>query len=375
MKKLFSLMLAVLIVLSMTACGEPSEPVAAETVAPAEAPVAEPTVEPTAELTAAPTEPEEPVITVEELLLLEETRTIENADHSQYMDILYELGFTEIRYDTYGEYVFQSMTYNSLAFKVVFDTYTSIINENGEEEMIEDLGWTMYGTKADGLVNISGIPTEAYNYIESAANGMLSMSNRYTVPQKFRESPLAPQYDLYMFVAENEKEMRIDRWASCFLAYYPTTGNLYNFVRQEEGDLMGTMEPPYMVDIWEEHFNQLWNEQELPIFSPVLYECTGINCYLQETSSDLMWYSGYHYEPGMTLLTWVDSLYNYEGWVYREYETGSALISPCGKFAMPITRNQEGVETIDSYKSGSYSEVPAFTIENYENEYLSTNVQ
>ena len=375
MKKLFSLMLAVLIVLSITACGEQSKPVAAETAAPTEAPVAEPTTEPTAEPTASPTEPEEPVITAEELLLLEETQTIENADHSKYMDILYELGFTEVRYDAYGEYVFQSMTYNSVAFKIVFDTSTRFMNESGEVEEIVNQGWIMYGTKADGLVNISGIPTEAYNYIESAENGMLPMSNNYTVPQKFRENPLAPRYDLYMYVAENEKAMRIDRWASCFLAYYPTTGNLYNFMRQEEGDLMLMIEPPFMVDIWEEHFTQLWNEQELPTFSPTLYECAGPYCYMVEGPSDLWLYSGCYYEPEMTLLDWVDSLYNYKGWVYQEFETGSALVSPCGQFVMPIVRNQDGVETIESYRSGLFCEVPAFTMENYKCEYLTANAQ
>ena len=372
MKKALNLLLAAAMLLSMTACGGSTEPTqAAPTAAATEPATAAPTEIPTEDPTVAPTEPQEPVITAEELLGLEETQTIEGVSHAKYVDTLHELGFAEVYPDAWGEYEFKSLTYNHHAFKVVFDAAYSLMEEDGTITESTDTDWIMYGAKADSLMDISGIRYEDYDGVDKG----MQVSNKYSVPETYQADVLAPQYNMVFAFSVNEALLETSKWASCFSAYYPTTQNLYNFVRQEEGNQNGMIEPPAIVDIWINHFQKMWKEKGLQTFYPALYECSGTHCYYVEEQTDLTQYHGYYYEPGMTLADWVQSLYNHEGWVYREYETGSALISPCGAYVMPIMESNGDVDTIESYLFGRICEVPAFTIENYENEYLANNTQ
>ena len=117
MKKILAILLALTMLLAMTACGGSAEPAQTApatteaTVAQTEAPAEAPTEAPTEEPTEAPTEPRvapvdfEPAdksklpkpIPVEEQLLSEDTQTVTLGTLEEYEDLLWELGFKEVR--------------------------------------------------------------------------------------------------------------------------------------------------------------------------------------------------------------------------------------------------------------------------------------
>ena len=140
MKKWIALLLAAVMLLSMTACGGAAEP--AETTPATTEAAPQVTEEPTEESTEAPTEPRvapvdfeavDPAILpeptpVEEQLLSEDTQTVTLDSLEEYEDLLWELGFQEVRLtgthktmigtDAFCEPV--SLTYNDKAFRLDF---------------------------------------------------------------------------------------------------------------------------------------------------------------------------------------------------------------------------------------------------------------
>ena len=165
MKKLIALLLAAVMLLSMTSCGSSSEPVETvpTTTEPAtqvtEAPTEAPTEEPTATPTEVPTEPKpvdpatlpEP-IPVEEQLLSEDTQTVTLGSLEEYKNLLWSLGFIEITLDNTCEPV--SVTYNNCAFRLNFVYWN---NNKAETD------WYIYGTKANTASNISKLNESDWN--------------------------------------------------------------------------------------------------------------------------------------------------------------------------------------------------------------------
>ena len=197
MKKTLALLLAVIMLLSLAACGGSAVP--APTTAPTEAPTAAPTEAPTEEPTEAPTEaPTEPrvaptdfeavdpatlpePIPVEEQLLSEDTQTVTLGSLEEYEDLLWELGFKEVRLagtheayanetgnkfvpaDAYCEPV--SLTYNNNAFR--FEFAYCMTTRDGKT--IKEDNWFMYGTKSTVMENISPMGDEKFYASKSAS--------------------------------------------------------------------------------------------------------------------------------------------------------------------------------------------------------------
>ena len=181
MKKTLALLLAVIMLLSMVGCAGSAGSVEtapttteAPTTAPTEAPTEEPTEAPAEVPRVAPTNFEavgpatlpEP-IPVEEQLLCEDTRTVTLGSLEEYEDLLWSLGFEEVRlagtheawaHKTANEFAIAdahceptSLTYNNNAFRLDF-TY-SMVTRDGET--IKEDGWSMYGTKSTVMANVS----------------------------------------------------------------------------------------------------------------------------------------------------------------------------------------------------------------------------
>ena len=269
MKKLFALLLAVVMLLSMTACGGSAEPVETApattepvvTKAPTEAPTEEPTIAPTEAPRVAPTDfeavdPEtlpEP-IPVEEQLQSEDTQTVTLGSLEEYEDLLWSLGFKEVRLTgtheigtvyNMGDNVIAycepvSLTYNNQAFRFNF-TYC-MTNPKGDIE--REYSWYMYGTKSTVLANASTINESDFykqethvislNYtqeelMELLANGAdLSALLSGEASQEHQVQITTPNYEeeFMGFVSRDDET----RWVNMKAVYYPITGNLYNYM-------------------------------------------------------------------------------------------------------------------------------------------------
>ena len=280
MKKLIVLLLATAMLLSMTACGGAAEPVEtapATTEAPTTAPTEAPTEEPTGAPTEAPTEPRvaptdfeavdpatlpEP-IPVEEQLLSEDTQTVTLGSLEEYEDLLWSLGFEEVRLagtheawaqKTANEFAIAdahcepvSLTYNNNAFRLDF-TY-SMVTRNGET--IKEDGWSMYGTKSTEMANVSPMGDEKFYASDSTSETpfvtMIDGSQFGSADEAlaaFQAGTLQgetstikvqnPNYeeDIKHFglVEDDSKQFTIKT------VYYPITGNLYNYMRNPDSE-------------------------------------------------------------------------------------------------------------------------------------------
>ena len=261
MKKLIALLLAVVMLLSMTACGgsaEPAETAPATTEAPTTVPTEAPTEEPTEAPTEAPrvapvdfeavdpaTLPEP--IPVEEQLLSENTQTVTLGSLEEYEDLLWSLGFSEVRLtgthktmvgtDAFCEPV--SLTYNDKAFRL--DFLYCIIGFNGQTA--KEAGWMMYGTKSKNLANVTPLNENEYGKTENTASfsgvpviileegqsmdsidiSQFSSNNAGQVLASEVTSNI--ETETMNFISYNDESLSIDAKA----VYYPTTGNLYNY--------------------------------------------------------------------------------------------------------------------------------------------------
>lgn len=271
MKKRIALLLAAVMLLSMTACGgstapAPTAPATAE--APTTAPTQTPTEAPTEEPTEAPTEPRvapvdfeavdpatlpEP-IPVEEQLQSEDTQTVTLGSLEEYEDLLWSLGFEEVRLtgthktmigtDAFCEPV--SLTYNDKAFRL--DFLYCIINFAGQTTK-ED-GWMMYGTKSNILANVTPLNEEEYgktiNTTSFAGMPIIVLEEGQSLDSidisqfanngagQALASEVTPniETETMNFISYNDESLSIDAKA----VYYPTTGNLYNYYQDIDSE-------------------------------------------------------------------------------------------------------------------------------------------
>ena len=360
MKKLIAFLLAAVMVLGLVACGasdEPAETAAATTQAAtaetevttepateetveesAGEPTQEPTEAPTEEPTEAPTEApveepsllETPELTVEELLLSEPTQTRSFWGHEECRTFLHSLGYVELYPVSFADSVFRSaeLTYNSKAFKMTFSLRPH--TDYGWTD-----SWTMYGAKAEGLCNISGLDLDAFDhqYVNDVFNPFAKYSHSASCPQ-YMEIHLAKTG------AEGETSWSAQEWtlwdewdwgfydnvqvsqiAYCMAMFSPETGNVYNIVCEysQPGDYyFGAC---FMEFFWEPTsvFHKTWNSLGVKYFALV---------FPGETELDEFIYS----EPGMTWKDWAESKYNLDGWTYKQCEKHGELWSPDGAY-------------------------------------------
>ena len=158
MKKIFALLLAAAILLTMTACGgaaEPAKPV--ETAAP------------TAALTEAPTEP-----------VKTEPAVLSWPSNDTYTMVLRGLGYKEVDFSNHvignGETYFDkdgnisaSPIPSATVYNIQFlgDTVRVEFSWYEFEDRYEEDGWQLYCTKADSVDNISGLNPEDYDVYDA----------------------------------------------------------------------------------------------------------------------------------------------------------------------------------------------------------------
>lgn len=280
MKKTLALLLATVMLLSMTACGGSAEPVEtapATTEAPTTAPTEEPAEEPTEAPTEAPTEPRvaptvfeavdpatlpEP-IPVEEQLQSEGTQTVTLGSLEEYEDLLWSLGFEEVRLagtheayanetgnkfipaDAYCEPV--SLTYNNNAFRFEF-TYCMTTRDG---KTIKEDNWFMYGTKSTVMENISPMEDEKF-YASNSASVPPSVTiidgSKFSNPEDavaaFQAGLIQGETTAIGFQNPNyEEDIKVfglveddSKQFTTKTVYYPVTGNLYNYMRDPNSE-------------------------------------------------------------------------------------------------------------------------------------------
>ena len=291
MKKLIVLLLATAMLLSMTACGGSAEPVEtapvtteAPTTAPTEAPTEEPTEAPTEAPRVAPTDfeavdPEtlpEPT-PVEEQLQAENTQTVVLNSIEEYEDLLWNLGFQEVRlagsheayklnaaeaeefYSTmtkvnaYCEPV--SLTYNEAAFR--FDFTYCMTAEDGTT--VKETGWSMYGTKSNTMDDVSKMTDAQYQKKQAADDSVLGSDDVFVITSTDAEVEAllaALQTEGFAGITESatksEKTKKTENYEEDIkhfglieddskqfttkTVYYPVTGNLYNYMRNPDSE-------------------------------------------------------------------------------------------------------------------------------------------
>ena len=277
MKKIVTLLLVLAMVLTLAACGtaEPAETAPATT----EAPTTESTEAPTEEPTEAPTEPRvaptdfeavdpetlpEP-IPVEEQLLSEDTHTVSLGSLEEYEDLLWSLGFKEVRLagtheawantEAYCEPV--SLTYNEKAFRFDFVYYIQKI----DGDLYKEEGWFLYGTKSTVMENVSPLCGDEYfedkqtNVInldgvdlgfgedlsgEEAMQALAQMiQSSDNIKKTIEDIASKGTQEENEIITSNYEEKHMtfgaeaEKGASFNLktVYYPVTGNLYNYMR------------------------------------------------------------------------------------------------------------------------------------------------
>lgn len=319
MKKLIALLLAVIMLLSMTACGGAAEPV---DTAPAttEAPTTAPTEAPTEEPTVAPTEaPTEPVISAEELLQSDDTVTLTGKTPAEYWQILLDLGYIELwafearEIPSYPkDYELISLTYNDKAFRLDF----TAIDYWGSGQHYE--GFSLYGTKANGPADITGINLEAYTediweggpvdtgIPENVKNFLTEMNVTIPIIKK------VTTYTAIDPALADSEEYIMNSMPQIYHAsfYYPATGKLYNFVRESQGILNTWFNTPS---------NILNTEWQLLLKHSFEKEIIPYGDFTVELNQFAVQYGGqlaiYQYRPGMSLIGWACSELNTDGWI------------------------------------------------------------
>ncbi len=277
MKKIICTFLAIIMVMSLVACKGPETPAVTSPVEESTPVVTEPVVtEPPVEETEAPTEPRvEPTdfeavdpatlpdpIPVEEQLLSEDTQTVTLGSLEEYEDLLWSLGFKEVRLAgthqvpnvrDFGKDVTAyaspvSLTYNQNAFRFNF-TYCM---ENSNGEMRQEENWFIYGTKSQHLANVSAlsgeefIPSEdthvshvggtledalaamGYESLSDVKDWSVFINNMNTMDATDEETSSNPKYeekDINLTSRNNPQNSYYMK-----AVYYPVTGNLYNYM-------------------------------------------------------------------------------------------------------------------------------------------------
>ena len=198
---------------------------------------------------------------MEEQLQSEDTQTVKLGSLEEYEDLLWELGFKEVRLvgtheawahktanefaiaDAYCEPV--SLIYNNNAFRLDF-TY-SMVTRTGET--IKEDGWSMYGTKSTVMTNVSPMDDEKFYASDSETpNATIIDGSQFGSADEalaaFQAGTLQgetstikvqnPNYeeDIKHFglVEDDSKQFTTKT------VYYPITGNLYNYMRDPDSE-------------------------------------------------------------------------------------------------------------------------------------------
>ena len=279
MKKLISILLVLAMVLTLAACGP------AESSGKTSAVSTEKLVEAFVDSP------------VEQQLKESTPQTLVSEDYHDFQNVLYQMGFVEFQVEYYKPTfnsanwpsVLRELTYDNDSFRLVLD-YENYDDSTGKSEMIE--GWIIYGTKADGIENITGLNPEDYGYYD--------------------------EMDWYAQFPENDEGYR--DWVEytycdpgmvfCYAYYYPETGNLYNVVKIFDEMPEGSLTFPRML---------LEHKEDEQGRNTLVKETVEVDGYTMEMAEfTLHWGENsktYRFRVGMSLADWAASELNTDGWI------------------------------------------------------------
>ena len=279
MKKLISILLVLAMVLTLAACGP------AESSGKTSAVSTEKLVEAFVDSP------------VEQQLKESTPQTLVSEDYHDFQNVLYQMGFVEFQVEYYKPTfnsanwpsVLRELTYDDDSFRLVLD-YENYDDSTGKSEMIE--GWIIYGTKADGIENITGLNPEDYGYYD--------------------------EMDWYAQFPENDEGYR--DWVEytycdpgmvfCYAYYYPETGNLYNVVKIFDEMPEGSLTFPRML---------LEHKEDEQGRNTLVKETVEVDGYTMEMAEfTLHWGENsktYRFRVGMSLADWAASELNTDGWI------------------------------------------------------------
>lgn len=302
MKKLIALLLAAVMLLSVTACGGAAEPAQTPAVtAPVVQAVETPTEEPTEEPTVAPTE-DPNAYTVYTL-----------GENETYVDAVWEHGFWEVDMNAcvedaarYGKTGAQAtplsleLSKNGFRMEVDYTGYDFISNNVIPYGTVE-----LIGTRADGPADISGINSGDYMY-----NGSSYFEDQNGVTSEvgsFAEGYVLT--DAYWYHNTDAK----GNWKDLvyvYVSYHLSTGNLYNVIYHVPDDVDDRIEPTLLALVDSVvPYSPYHAKTETLTYGDFSFEMSkfAIQCGTKRYI--------YEYRPGMSVSDWACSELNTDGWI------------------------------------------------------------
>lgn len=315
MKKVFCVLLAFLLMMSMVACGQSAN-------SPTEVPNKEP------EATTSPVMDDAEV---------NETTVYESAFFDNLMDYeakIHELGFNEFKIDIYRPSydsgpacVPSKLDFNQNEFKLYFDYY--VLNyETNELELIQ--GWTLYGrSNQTAATNFSDYKETDYEDVDICENKDMSSDFVHQV-----------EYSMY-----NLKDGIPESLVSCTALYYPSSNNAYNLVYEYEDALnINGVRPTILAsnadDMAMESMGD-FDDSYRPTAEPETDTAELLVMKIQR-GDDIV---EYYYEAGMTLTDWAKTDYNVDHWMI--YNDGGCYASDYEYYISPNNIAIEEIPTVD----------------------------
>lgn len=318
MKRLFTLLLVLCLCVGLCACGGDEPEMATEATKSTEAPTEMPTEQPTE----APTEP--PVITYTEYTL---------GDNEIYEEVILSMGFCEAApglYQNHEDFFGRTALCEATGLSITENGFRMELYTEGKGGMRnqaeQTADWVLYGAKADGLANISGLSKDTYKYY--------TQSNQ----KEYWPEDGHCQFTDYSFYSTNNGY--ITKLGYIYAVYYPETGNLYNLVREYTGIRTmdtGSTHPWIFIETdWE----------RIP-YQMDAYTVQHGDYELTMSKFAILWghqWKVYEYRPGMSLMSWACSELNTDGWI-PWYD--NSIRSPDGKYIVtwadrPVEEIAEG---------------------------------
>ena len=234
---------------------------------------------------------------LEQELKADTTQVLVSEDYHDFQAVLYKMGFVEFQVEYYKTTlnsanwpsVLRELTYDDDSFRLILD-YENYDDATGKTEMIE--GWILYGTKADGIENITGLNPEDYGY--------------YDEWDRFAQFPEQDEgYRDWVEYTYSDPGV-----VFCYAYYYPETGNLYNLVKIFDKHPTGGLTFPRMLL---EH-----KEDEQGRNTLIKETVEGDGCTMEMAEFTLHWGENsktYQFRVGMSLADWAASELNTDGWV------------------------------------------------------------
>ena len=307
MKKLIALLLAVVMLLSLTACGGTAKSVEpTNAIIPTEE-VAPPTETTEEQVDYLPPSGFSAVSDIDIALQEAQAPRLSWSDNSTYTLVLTGLGFKEVDLNGYignSSFDLYDMEGNKVSSPVYAATIHSMqfVDDKVRVELdwydleykYNDEGWVLYCTKADEIADISGLNINDYDgRIESdAAETSEIWRQRADFVQMINYTYFTPT----------------SRWAEVYAYYYPQSGNLYNLVRTFDC-MPERISLPKVMAFLDTDREKMLDGVDLEFVDgyPIVTSEFAIIC------DDVV--KTYKYRVGMSLAAWAASEFNTDGWI------------------------------------------------------------